>query len=125
MRVTVFIDIKPKTGIAICTCSGIFKLGDAQNGAKLLWNKSGWLGKAAVWDFTKAQFEFSTSDVKKLAKFIQIHQPSLPPSKMAFVADDDYIFGLSRMFEAHRHDQQTQIMVFKNIETAINWITDK
>ena len=60
----VSIQIEPKTGLAICTCSGILRVDDAINGAKSLWKTPGWSGKAAVWDFLKGKFDMSSSEVE-------------------------------------------------------------
>ena len=118
---TVTIQIEPKTGLGICTCSGILKIDDAINGAKSLWQTQDWLGKAAVWDFREAHFDMSSSEIEQLAQFILHHQPSIPPSKMAFVAQSDLEFGLSRVFEAYRQDERTDFRVFRDFEEALEW----
>jgi hypothetical protein len=118
---TVSIHVEPKTKLAICTCVGILSVEDAMNGAKSLWQTPGWSGKAAVWDFRKASFDMSSSEVKKVAQFIIHHQPASPPEKMAFVAHGDLEYGMSRMFEVYRQNLKTDFRVFRDIEEALNW----
>ena len=121
---TVSIQVEPKTGLAICTCSGILEIDEAMNGAKSLWQTQDWLGKAAVWDFRKAHFNLSSSDIEKVSQFILHHQPAIPPSKISFVALSDLEYGLSRMFEVYRQDQRTDFRVFRDFEEALNWARD-
>ena len=118
---TVSIEVEPKTGLAICTCSGIMRMGDSINGAKSLWRTPGWSGKSAVWDFRKAQFDMSPAEVKQVAQYILFRQPDIPPLKMAFVAPNDFEFGMSRIFEVYRQDQKTEFRVFRDLEEALNW----
>jgi len=118
---SISIQIEPKTGLAVCTCSGILTIDDAINGAKSLWKTPGWLGKAAVWNFLEARFDMSSPEVEQVARFILHHQPVEGPLKMAFVAQSDLEYGLSRMFEVYRQDHQTKFRVFRDLEEALNW----
>jgi hypothetical protein len=123
-KMTVSIRVESKTGLAIGTCSGVLSKDDAINGAKSLWQTPGWPGKAAVWDFRKAKFNLSSSDIELVALFIVNNQPAIPPSKMAFVAQSDLEYGLSRIFEAYRKDQRTDFRVFRDFEQAVIWASD-
>ena len=118
---TVSIHVEPKTGLAICTCSGILGAGEAMKGAKSLWQTPGWLGKAAVWDFRKARFDISSPEVEQVARFILHNQPAEPPKKIAFVTHSDLEYGMSRMFEVYRQDLKTDFRVFRDFEEALNW----
>ena len=121
---TVSIQVESKTGLAVCTCSGILGIDEAMNGAKSLWQTQDWPGKAAVWDFREAQFNMDSSGIEEAAQFILHHQPAIPPSKMAFVVRSDLEYGLSRMFEAYRQDQRTDFRVFRDFEEALTWARD-
>lgn len=118
---TISIQIEPKTGIAIATCSGILGLSDAREGAAALWKAPDWPGKSAVWDFREAQFDLSYSDTQKIAHFILHQQPATPPSKIAFVTQRDVDFGMARVFEVYRDDPHTAFRVFRDYEEAICW----
>ena len=74
-----------------------------------------------VWDFREAQFDISSSDTQKIAKFILESQPEPPPLKIAFVTGRDVDFGMARIFEVRRQDKRTDFRVFRDYEEAINW----
>lgn len=118
---TVSIQIEPETGMAIATCSGVLRLSDAIEGATALWKTPGWSGKSVVWDFRDAQFDMSSSDTKKIARFILTRQPATPPLKVAFVTQRDFDFGMARMFEVYREDPHTEFKVFRDYEAALSW----
>ena len=117
---TVSIKIDPESGTAIASCSGILQLNDAKKSATALWKTPGRSGRSVVWDFRKAQFDMSTSDIEKIANFILTHQPETPPSKVAFVAPGDLEFGLARVFDVYREDSRTTFRVFREYEKAIS-----
>ena len=46
-----------------------------------------------------------------------------PGSSRAFVAPDDVLYGLARMFQAHRESNgETGIAIFRGMEEAVSWI---
>ena len=47
-----------------------------------------------------------------------------PGKKVAVVAEDDFIFGMSRMFQVQMRDLPTDIQVFRKIEDAEKWIEE-
>jgi hypothetical protein len=115
------IQIEPKTGMAIVTCSGALQTNDAKEGATLLWKTPGWAGKSVVWDFREAKFDISSSDTRDIAQFIFSHQPETPPLKVAFVTHREVDFGMARMFAAYRQDDRTEFRVFRDYEEAVSW----
>jgi hypothetical protein len=119
--VSVSISIDAKTGMAIATCTGVFRLNDAQAGAKALWATPGWLGKSAVWDFREASFDLSASDLRSMAASVARNQPSPPPARVAFVTERDADFGIARMFEVFREDPRTNFRVFRDYDQALRW----
>ena len=120
-RMIVSIQIEPETGMAIATCSGVLRLGDAQEGATALWKTPGWSGRSVVWDFREALFNMSSLDTQNIAQFIFTHQPATPPSKVAFVTQRDLDFGMARVFDVYRQDPRTTFQVFRDYEEAISW----
>jgi len=119
--VAISIRIERETGMAIATASGVLRLSDARAGAEALWNTPGWLGKSAVWDFREAQFDLSSSDIRKVADFVSRYQPATPPSRVAFVTARDVDFGLARMFDVFREDPRTEFRVFRDFDEAAGW----
>ena len=118
---TISIQIKPETGMAVATGSGVLRLRDAQEGARALWRTPGWSGRSVVWDFREAQFDISSSDTQNIAQFIFTQQPATPPSKVTFVIQRDLDFGMARVFEVYREDPRTAFRVFRDYEEAICW----
>lgn len=88
------LNVDPKNGVAVATCTGTLRLVDAQAGVRALWEHPDWRGEAAVWDFREARLDFSTSEVREAAQFVLGHQPDQPPKRVAFVTPHDMDFGL-------------------------------
>lgn len=118
---TTVITVEPETGVAVATCTGSLKLGDAKDAARALWNTPNWPGRAVVWDFREARFDFSTGDIRVFADFVLRHQPPTPPERVAWVVPRSVDFGLARMFEVAREDPRTQFSVFRIYEEALAW----
>jgi hypothetical protein len=119
--VTVSIRIEPETGMAIASCSGILRTGDARDHAVAVWQTPGWSGDAILWDFRDAQFDLSSSDVRDIALFILERQPQKPPARVAFVTPRDVDFGLARVFGAFREDSRSEFRVFRDYDEALCW----
>jgi len=119
--VNVSICIEPETGMAIATCTGVFRRNDSKRGAEALWATPGWFGKAAVWDFREAKFDLSSSDIRNIAVSVTRSQPEPPPAKIAFVTPRDLDFGLARMFGSYREDSRTEFRVFRDYDEALGW----
>lgn len=115
------IQIEVKGGIAIATCTGALRAADAREGAQALWRTSGWSGKAAVWDFRKAQFDLSSAEIDGVARFILRNQPVPPPARIAFVTGREVDFGMGRAFEVYREDPRTAFRVFRDYDQAMLW----
>jgi hypothetical protein len=119
---TVSLRIDQETGIATISCYGVLDLSAAREAAAALWAAPGWNKRAAVWDFREAEFDFSPTDARALAAYILKHQPTPPPSKIAFVTNRDVDFGMARIFGAHRDDSITAFRVFRDRDEAIDWV---
>ncbi len=48
-----------------------------------------------------------------------------PDPVVAYVANSDLVFGLTRMFEAFVYELQWDVMVFRNKKDALAWIRNK
>ena len=115
------IQIESETGMAIATCSGVLQIEDAKKGAATLWKSPDWKGVSVVWDFREAQFDVTTSNVRRIAEFVLRRQPAIPPAKVAFVTQRDVDFGMARMFEVFREDPRTAFRVFRDFDEAVSW----
>jgi hypothetical protein len=115
------LQVEPHSGIIIATCSGSLGLEDAKEGAQAIWKQPEFNGQPVVWDFRSARLDFLAVDVGAVARFILEHQPSKPPSKVAFVTANTVDFGLARMFEALRKHPSTDVRVFRDFDDAVSW----
>lgn len=115
------IEINPRTGVALATCTGVLTSKDAQAGARELWQHPDWPGVSAVWDFRFARLEVSPAETREAAQFVLAHQPAKPPERIAFVTDHDADFGMIRMFEVFRDHPATKVRVFRDLEPALAW----
>jgi hypothetical protein len=116
-----FIRTAKDAEMAISTCSGELRLGDAKTAVAAFWNAPAKPGQSGIGDFRDARFERSTSDVRTLAEFVLQNQPTTPPKKIAFVTTRDADFGMARMFEVFRQEARTEFRVFRNYDEAITW----
>ena len=78
-------------------------------------------GAIALVDFRNATGDagISASAVQKVADIFDASSHSF---KVAFVADTDFIFGMSRMFEMLRDNSTEEACVFRNVDEAKRWL---
>jgi len=75
-----------------------------------------------IWVF-QCGINFSTDELRTLARHgIKIAQR---PSRNAFVAPDDFSFGLARMYEVFRDQEGYEIRVFRGEQEAIAWLNEE
>ena len=77
-------------------------------------------------DFSETtDFDISTSDLERIAALQHQRNETIGSGKMAVVAPTDFVFGLTRMWEAYMDSEAPsimQIMVFRNRGNAIEWL---
>jgi hypothetical protein len=117
----VSIEVDADSGIAIGKCSGVLGLADAKAGASTLWQDAAWPGVAVVWDFRDAQLDTTGPEVFELAQYINAHQRSPAPARVAFVTSRDVDYGQVRIFEAYRERPGTEVQVFRDMDAAVDW----
>ena len=81
-------------------------------------------GMGRLWDFRDA--DLSSLDSSTIAEMAQ-HSAKFPPGindvKVAFVANRELEYGLSRMFEAYSMDVNTNVSVFYTLMDAETWLS--
>ena len=81
-------------------------------------------GMGRLWDFRDA--DLSSLDSSTIAEMAQ-HSAKFPPGindvKVAFVANRELEYGLSRMFEAYSMDVNTNVSVFYTLTDAETWLS--
>jgi len=70
--------------------------------------------------------DLNSEQLQKIAEYSEIKWPAASaPSRVAFVAPDDFTYGLLRMFEVYRKEEQHTIMVFRTKQEALKWLKEK
>ena len=72
-----------------------------------------------LWDFTKG-LSLSSSDVAQIAN--RAKNIGFPPSKVAILVSDKLGYGLARMFDVYREQENQKINVFETEEEAMKWL---
>ena len=73
-----------------------------------------------LWDFSEIKFNLSQNQLQDIAEFAK--NLFIQPSKVAMVASSDLSFGVSRIYEVFREDNQTEVKVFRKIEDGRRWL---
>jgi len=93
---------------------------------KLLLDKtrgaSGYSHNARLWDFRDARFNFSQHEIIDIATYAATADNR--PARVALLVSGDLSFGVSRIYEAFRHNNLTRINVFRNEAEAIAWLQE-
>jgi len=80
--------------------------------------------KNVLWDLIDiTEIQLTSEEVEKIATFSPRYEGNRPSGKTAFVAQEDILFGLSRMFGtlSDIHGAPHYISVFRSIEEALQW----
>jgi len=77
------------------------------------------LSDRRLWDGTR-NFNFSAEEIRRIASSVSSIFP--PAARVAFVAADDLTFGQVRMFEAFKDQDDYQTKVFRDEQTAREWL---
>jgi hypothetical protein len=79
-----------------------------------------------VCDFTNVSgVSVSTFEIEQLAIQDKKASEINPNMFVAIVGKEDYLYGLSRMWEALSYDSPLETMVFRKMEDAQQWIEEK
>jgi len=74
-----------------------------------------------LWDFRKG-LNLSSSDVVQIAD--RAKNISFPPSKIAILVSDKLAYGLARMYDVYRAQQNQEVRLFETEEEAIKWLKE-
>jgi hypothetical protein len=81
-------------------------------------------GMGRLWDFSDADLSsLDAATVIRMTKYSAGFPHGINDVKVAFVATEPLEYGLTRMFEAHSEDVDTQVRSFQTIEEAVTWMT--
>ena len=60
--------------------------------------------------------------IRRMAEALRRADADRPGSRLAMVADDEAVFGILRLYAAHREDESIDIAVFRVRDDAIRWL---
>ena len=73
-----------------------------------------------LWDLSQARLNLSNAELHELAVFAKTKLQQ--PAKVAVVVSDDLSFGVSRVYETFRGNQEIDIRVFRDQQEGLNWL---
>ena len=83
---------------------------------------TGYSHPARLWDFRDASFNFSQHEIIDIAAYASVADDR--QSRVAMLVSEDLSFGVSRIYEAFRHNNLTRINVFRDKTDAIAWLQE-
>jgi len=82
-------------------------------------------GMGRLWDFRDVDLSaLDSSIIAEMAQYSAKFPPGINDVKVAFVANRELEYGLSRMFEAYSMDVKTTVSVFYTLEDAEAWLSE-
>ena len=92
-------------------------------GAKIFANSKWINGFNILLDYREiSELGVKSEDIENIVDQDKRNEYLFDQSKCAIVADNDLVFGLSRMWEAYSEDTKIKAMVFRNIEDSLRWL---
>ena len=83
--------------------------------------------KHVIWDLLETtDVQFTSKQVEKVATYQPPHDGKRESGKSAIVAQEDFLFGLSRMFETQNNlmGSPYTVMVFRSTDEAYQWLDE-
>ena len=116
-----FYKIDKERRLVLSSASGVFTLADAVSHMDKLSNDPDFDPSfSQIADFTQVtRIELSSNDIRRLAQrgIFSAH------SRRAFIAPNETIFGIGRMFEILRGlEGEKGIRIFRTLEEALDWV---
>jgi hypothetical protein len=74
-----------------------------------------------LWEL-KEGISFSYEEIETIAEYAKKILPA--PSKGAIIVTDDFSYGLMRVHDVHREQEQHETSVFKSKQDAIKWLKE-
>ncbi len=113
-------EISAKDDILLVTIKGNPSVDDIKLILDKTRDSSGYSHNTRLWDFRDASFDFSQHEIVDIAAYASAADDR--PSRVAMLVNEDLSFGVSRIYEAFRHSNLTQINVFRDEAEAMAWL---
>lgn len=118
------IEIESVPGTVVATPVGDLTLENMIEWGGKVWQASEPEQRNILWDLRQARFDTNTTDIRKLADFVNMNEPDYN-YKTAFVTANNLQYGIIRMFLAFRVTSRVTIAVFRTMERAKRWLVDE
>lgn len=115
------LDLESVPSVAIGRIHGPWTLSELKDAATQMWSSLESSHRRILWDLEGARLEIDNEEIRQLAEFVKRGAP--PDKKVAFVATGDLEFGIARMFDAYRKEDNSRTRVFRDREIALAWLT--
>ncbi|MCP3981766.1 MAG: hypothetical protein GY716_20890 [bacterium] len=117
------LDLDSIEGVAVGTAAGTLNLDDLKRAVTTMWDAVDGPDLRILWDMRNARFEVDADDVFSFATFVRVAAPSVR-LRTALVFSTDPEFGLGRMFEVFRAQDNAQTEVFRDMDLALAWLRE-
>lgn len=110
-------------GVVVIQFSGHIAYEELQKALEVLPNLPGFRPHLKlIADFRDCQTSMTGREMQKLAEAARKTDSAWGETKWAFLAPEDVIFGLSRMYMALTEDYQAETHVFRSLEETEGWL---
>jgi hypothetical protein len=117
------IAVDPVTGFGEVTVCGEISPGELPDLFAAAWHDAEYSAvDRAVWNLVDAQSTLRFEDLLRLTRWFSANKQGRGPKKIAVVAPQDVMFGLSRMFDALKPDLAVTVGVFRSEDGARGWL---
>jgi hypothetical protein len=117
---SVEIKVTPKNNMVIVQITGRITLQDLAPLTEKITDGKKYLYSRRLYDFRKCEIDLSTEEMNLYAKkTMQLDQEY---SKIALLVSGELTYGLSRMYQVFRDQDNTDIKVFRDEDKAMDWI---
>ena len=79
-------------------------------------------GYRVLADYSDAILELSNEDIHEMAKRRKVFLDTNGKISIAVICNEDYVFGLGRMYEALLGKDKYNTMIFRSQEEAMQWL---
>lgn len=112
------------TGIAYVVLQGPTDAGGMEAVLQELAVDGEFAASKRLWDVREATGDLTSSDIERLAR-AALSQDGSNRAMVAIVASDNFVFGMSRVFEVYRQSDNVRVEVFRDIEAAERWLAEE
>ena len=126
MEAAITSHIDPTRQLTIFTPTGVLNFNEIMSAITAFYD--GTPTKNVIWNLNDvSKINVTSEEIEKIAASRPQDNKIRPEGKTAIVAQNDYYFGLSRMFETYSQLKNIpfQVMVFHTMKEACQWIDEE